>query len=170
MGFTFLLQYYTIRAKERRSEPARCNTPGAAFSALRAPKDRLFHAGALQEPGDQKHHSMAIELNKIVAVRFKADDHRLLKDRARERGMTVSELVRSTALGVPPARRRRDVVAQELINQLSRIGNNLNQHSHVLHLMNLRGDLTRAETVLERLAEVQAILLELCNAVAEASS
>ncbi len=113
---------------------------------------------------------MAIELNKVVTVRFRADDHRLLKDRALERGLTVSELVRSSALGVPPARRRRDLVAQELINQLSRVGNNLNQHSHVLHLMDLRGDLPRAETILERLDEVQAILLELCLAVAEASS
>ncbi len=113
---------------------------------------------------------MAIELNKVVAVRFKAGDHQLLRDRALERGITVSELVRSAALGVPPVRRRRDLVAQKLINQLSRVGNNLNQHSHVLHLMNLRGELPRAEAVLERLAEVQGLLLEVCLAVAEASS
>ncbi len=113
---------------------------------------------------------MAIELNKVVAVRFKADDHRLLKDRALERGLTVSELVRSAALGVPPVHRRRDLVAQELINQLSRVGNNLNQHSHVLHLMELRGDLPRADTILDRVAEVQGILLKLSIAVAEASS
>ncbi len=113
---------------------------------------------------------MAIELNKVVAVRFKAEDHQRLKDRALERGITVSELVRATALGVRPARRRRDLVAQELITQLSRVGNNLNQHSHVLHLMDQRGDLPRADTILDRLAEVQGIMIELSIAVAEASS
>ncbi|MCP3960793.1 MAG: hypothetical protein GY719_23355 [bacterium] len=112
---------------------------------------------------------MSIELDKIVSVRFKAEDHRLLRDRALERGITVSALVRAAALGVPPARRRRNLVAQELINQLSRVGNNLNQHSHVLHRMDQRSDLPHAETVLDRLAEVQGILIEVSFAVGEAS-
>ena len=112
---------------------------------------------------------MAIELDKIVAVRFKAADHRLLKDRALERGITVSALIRAAALGVSPAYRRRDLVGQKLINQLSRVGNNLNQHSHVLHLMNHRGELPHAETIFERLDEVRSILLKLATTIAEVS-
>ncbi len=110
---------------------------------------------------------MLIELDKIVAIRFKAEDHRRLKRRALEHGITLSALVRALALGVRPVHRQRDLVAQELINQLSRVGNNLNQHSHVLHLMNLRGDLPHAETILERLREVHGILLKLAAAIAE---
>ncbi len=113
---------------------------------------------------------MAIELDKVVAVRFKATDHRLLKARALKFGVTVSALIRAAALGLRPVRPRRDLVAQELINQLSRIGNNLNQHSHVLHLMNVRGDFPQADTILDRLAEVQGVLQEVSSAVAEASS
>ncbi len=112
---------------------------------------------------------MAIVLNKIVAVRFKVVDHQALEDRALERGITLSALVRSAALGIRPTGRRRDLVAQNLINQLSRVGNNLNQHSHVLHRMDQRGDLPHAETVLDRLAEVQVVLTEVSFAVGEAS-
>ncbi len=113
---------------------------------------------------------MAIELNKVVAVRFKAADYRLLKARALELGITVSALIRAGALGLRPVPRRRNPIAHELINQLSRIGNNLNQHSHVLHRMDQRGDLPQAATILDRLAEVEGILLEVSSAVAEASS
>ncbi len=113
---------------------------------------------------------MAVELNKIVAIRFKAEDHRRLKRRAHERGITLSDFVRAAALGVGPRHRRHDLVARTVINQLSRVGNNLNQHSRVLHVMNLRGQLPRAEALFQRLDEVEAILLRLAVDLAEASS
>ena len=112
---------------------------------------------------------MAIELDKIVAVRFRTQDHLKLKARAKERGLLVSELVRDAALGVPPAPPRRTLVAEDLINQLSRVGNNLNQQSRVLHRMDKRGDLPHAKAVLARLDEVEKVLVDLSCAVADAT-
>lgn len=112
---------------------------------------------------------MAIELDKIVPVRFKREDHRKLKARAAERGVTLSALVRDAALGVRAAAPRRRLVARDLVNQLSRVGNNLNQHSRVLHRMDKRGDLPHAKAVLARLAEVEKVLIDLSCAVADAT-
>ena len=58
---------------------------------------------------------MAIELDKIVPVRFKSEDHRKLKARAAERGVTLSALVRDAALGVKAAPPRRRLVAVVIV-------------------------------------------------------
>ena len=112
---------------------------------------------------------MAIELDKIVPIRFKSADHRKLKARAAERGVTLSELVRDAALEVKPLPRRRRLVGEDLINQLSRVGNNFNQHARLLHRLDHRGDLPDSKTVLARLREVEKVLLDLSCAVGDAT-
>lgn len=113
---------------------------------------------------------MPIELSRFVGVRFKPDDYRLLEEKARQAGMTVSGLLRHAALGLPVTPRRRQLADQELINQLSRLGNNLNQQTRLFHQLQHRDLLPERATVLATLEDVRLLLNRVSRAVAEASS
>jgi len=74
-------------------------------------------------------------------VKFRAseDEKKLLAERAKEAGLSVSDLCR-TSLANPPKRSRkpRQVTADpELIRQVARIGNNLNQLARLIHSADL---------------------------------
>ena len=112
---------------------------------------------------------MAIELDKVVTVRFKAADHSAWRDEARKGGLTVSAFIRDAALGVPPVPPRRRLADQDLINQLSRLGNNLNQQTRLLHQLRHRDLLPETAPVLAVLEDVRELLDEVSRSVAEAA-
>ena len=113
---------------------------------------------------------MAIELKHRVTVRFRPDDYRRLERKAKNSGTTVSGLIRDAALDLPPAPRRRRLADQDLINQLSRVGNNLNQQTRLLHQLRHRDLLPETAPVLAALRDVRKLLEAVARAVAEASS
>ncbi len=112
---------------------------------------------------------MAIELDKVVTVRFKAADYCALRHQASTRDETLSDLLRRAALGLPPAPARRTPIDRDLINQLSRLGNNLNQQTRLFHQLRYRGLLPETAPVLALLKEVRDLLEEVSRAVAEAA-
>ncbi len=112
---------------------------------------------------------MPSELSRFVGVRFRPDDYRQLEQKAIGAGATVSAFLRAAALGAPPPVRRRRLVDQDLLNQLSRLGNNLNQQTRIFHQLRHRGLLPESAAVLELLEELRDLLGEVSRAVAEAS-
>ncbi len=113
---------------------------------------------------------MPIELSRFVGVRFRPDDYRQLEEKAAAAGVTVSDLIRHAALGLPPAPRRRQLADQDLINQLSRVGNNLNQQTRLFHQLQYRELLPEGAAVLAALEDIRRLLAVVSRAVAEASS
>jgi hypothetical protein len=59
-------------------------------------------------------------------VRFTPDEFALIAQRARDCGRAPARFIREAALGAVP-RERRSAASAELLRQLGRIGNNLNQ-------------------------------------------
>ncbi|MCP3960549.1 MAG: MobC family plasmid mobilization relaxosome protein [bacterium] len=112
---------------------------------------------------------MAIDLEKRVTVRFTAADYQALKERALEDRAPVSELIRHAALKLPALPARRPLVDRDLINQLSRLGNNLNQLTRLMHQLHHRGLLPDLAPVLAVLQEVRDLHHEVARAVAEAA-
>ncbi len=110
---------------------------------------------------------MAIDLEKRVTVRFKAADYCALKDRALESGAPISELIRNAALKLQPIPARRALADQDLINQLSRLGNNLNQQTRLLHQLHYRDLPPDIAPVLTLLRDVRELLHEVARSVAE---
>ncbi len=113
---------------------------------------------------------MPIELSRVVGVRFKPDDYRHLEWQAKALGVTVSRLIRDAALGLPTKPPRHRLADLELLNQLSRYGNNLNQQTRVLHQLKHRGLAPETAPVLAALEDTQRVLQEVKRRVAEASS
>ncbi len=115
---------------------------------------------------------MPIELSRFVGVRFKPDDYRRLEEKAEGLGTTVSGLLRAAALAavleaVPAPRRQ--LADQDLINQLIRLGNNLNQQTRIFHQLRYRGLLPEAADVIALLKEIRDLVDKVSRAVAEAS-
>ena len=113
---------------------------------------------------------MTVQLDKVVTIRFKAADYCALRDRAHGAGNTISDVIRAAVLGLPPPRRRRQLADKELLNQLSRLGNNLNQQTRLLHQLRHRGLPPEIAAVRAVLEEVRALLGEVSRSVAEAAS
>lgn len=113
---------------------------------------------------------MPIELSKRVGVRLKPDDYKRLQSRAADHGLTVSDLIRAAALDVPAAPARRRIADQDLINQLSRIGNNLNQLTRLMHKLTHRGVVPETAPVLAVLEDVREHLDDVAQRVAEAAT
>ncbi len=115
---------------------------------------------------------MAIELSRFVGVRFHPDVHARLAKRASDDCISVGALIRracEAALEIPsPQPPSRSVPDQGLINQLSRVGNNLNQQTRVLHQIHHQRQIPQAEAIFEHLTAVEEVLQELSRAVAEA--
>ena len=112
---------------------------------------------------------MPIKLTHRVGVRFDAGDHRRLEQKAQSLGLTVSQLIRQAALDLPAPPRRRSLVDSALIQELSRIGNNLNQQTRLLHQLSHRGLNPETAPVLAVLEEVRDLLAEVSRRVTEAS-
>lgn len=84
----------------------------------------------------------------VLKVRLSPGEHRVLLERAGECGKGTSTYVREVALGsVPRARPRR--IEQQVVHQLARLGNNLNQLARAANA-------TRRVELSQRLAQVLA--------------
>jgi hypothetical protein len=62
-------------------------------------------------------------------VRFSPQELSLIREHAHACGLTAARYIRETALGAVPSERRA-AATDEIIRQLARIGNNLNQLAH----------------------------------------
>lgn len=99
-----------------------------------------------------------------VAARFTAAERLALDERATSAGVTLSEFVRASALGVTPARLSAampagpaGVLSADELRELNAIGNNLNQIARALNSGradpvdgDLRAALSQLETVWDR--------------------
>ena len=113
---------------------------------------------------------MAIKLSRFVGVRFEPDDYRRLERVAARLGQPVSQVIRDAATGVRAKPRRRALADEDLINQLSRIGNTLNQQTRLLHQLRYRDLIPETAPVLAVLEDVRDLLREVSRRLAEASS
>ena len=101
---------------------------------------------------------MPIELSHRITVRLSPEVFARLETLAGQTQRTVSDIVRHAVEGLPVRPRRRSRGHDDLIRQLVRIGNNLNQQTHLLHLLKHRGDLPDAEGLLATLEQVRGAL------------
>ena len=108
---------------------------------------------------------MPIELSRRITVRFSPEVYARLEATAGQTERTVSDIVRHAVEGLPLRPRRHRGEHDELIRQLVRIGNNLNQETRVLHLLKHRGDLPDAEVLLSTLKEVEGVLRSISQRV-----
>ncbi len=109
---------------------------------------------------------MPIELSRKVTIRLSPEVYGRLAAVASQTQRTVSDVVRCAVEDLPVRPRRQDRHLGELIRQLARIGNNLNQQSRVLHLLKHRGDLPDGEALLATLKRVQETLQTVSRQVA----
>ncbi len=116
---------------------------------------------------------MATNLSRIFPVRFRPDFYERLEERARDEQKPVGAVIRAAcevALGLPPPQPpSRSLSDMSLLNQLARIGNNLNQQTRALHQLRhrqLSPDFAALRVVLE---EVQQLLERVSTQVAEAN-
>ncbi len=101
---------------------------------------------------------MSKDLSRRVTVRFSPEIYAHLEAVAGRTERTVSDVVRLSVQGVAVRPLRRKQERQELVRQLLRIGNNLNQETRLLHLLKHRGEFPDSEILLATLQEVAVIL------------
>lgn len=112
---------------------------------------------------------MPIELSRKVTIRLSPEVYERLAAVASETQRTVSDVVRHGVEGLPIRPRRQDGHLDEVIRQLARVGNNLNQQSRILHLLKHRGDLPDGDALLATLGKVQDTLQSVSRQVATVS-
>jgi hypothetical protein len=83
-------------------------------------------------------------------IRFRPDELATIAERAGACGAPVARYIREVALGVTPRARRTEATA-ELIRQLARIGNNLNQLTRAASDGRGLGDAARLHALLDEL-------------------
>lgn len=99
---------------------------------------------------------MAIRKRNIrISVRLNRQEHRLLKEKCRQTGLTIEGLVRNLIDGCEIRPRPPDSY-KDLARELSAIGNNINQ---ITHLANSTGYVSRAQV--EQLASLMAQVWQL---------
>ena len=92
-------------------------------------------------------------------IRFRESEYARIAERARECGLTPARYIRETALGTAP-KARHNHLEMEMIRELSRIGNTLNQ---LAQMAKRDGDNPREEELHQRLEEVLATIRRLGN-------
>jgi len=98
--------------------------------------------------------------------RLLPDEKTTIVTRASERGISASQYLREAALGTPhrPPKRRIPTVAEKLlaqvIGQLGRVGNNLNQLTHLSHIEGHVADSLKLSATLSELRAVLSSLVE----------
>jgi len=83
-------------------------------------------------------------------IRYRAGEALAVRERARVCGLPLARYVREVSLGTIPRERRHRAV-DELIRQLARIGNNLNQLAYEAHARDLFPGAARVDAALEEL-------------------
>lgn len=85
-------------------------------------------------------------------VRLRPEEDRMVRERARECGLTLARYMRETALGAVPRAKPRSLEL-EAVRELNRVGNNLNQ---LAHIANINEELPAEEKLHAVLKEVLA--------------
>ena len=99
---------------------------------------------------------MAIRKRNIrISVRLNRQEHRMLKEKCRQTGLTIEGLVRSLIDGCEVRSRPPDSY-RDLAREIAAVGNNLNQ---IAHTANSTGYVSR--TQIERLASLMARVWQL---------
>lgn len=102
---------------------------------------------------------MAIRKRNIrISVRLNPQEHRLLKERCRQSGLTIEGLMRSLLCGCQIKQRPPDSF-KDLARELAAIGNNINQ---ITHLANSTGYVTQAQA-----EQIIALLTQIWQLVQE---
>ena len=112
---------------------------------------------------------MPIELTRTLTFRLGPELYARLEMAAELYHMSLSELVRQRLQGIELRPRRRAVADEELLRQLVRIGSNLNQAVHALHLMRHKGLAPQTEVLTEALQATRTMLERVSRRVEEVS-
>ena len=102
---------------------------------------------------------------KIINSKVTEDERRIIRAKAKAAGETVSNYLRRLALG-HNLRAPRSVADQNLVLQLARLGNNLNQLTRLAHL----GQLPDSKSLEHRLEDLRRILIETSDHLASSSN
>lgn len=112
---------------------------------------------------------MPIELTRTLTFRLAPELYARLERAAELYHMSLSEVVRQRLQGLELRPRRRAVADEELLRQLIRVGSNLNQAVHALHLMRHKGLAPQTELLTEALQRTRRILERVARRVEELS-
>ena len=112
---------------------------------------------------------MAIELSRIVTVRLSPELFERLEAAARHVQLSRSAVIRQALQGLRLPPPRRAVADEELLHQLVRCGNLLNQQTRVLHQLKHRGEFPQGEVLLETVTGVHDVLKLVARRVDEVS-
>lgn len=104
-----------------------------------------------------------------LIVRVTAEEKETLRERAANKGLSVSDYMRERLLNISPLRKRRIPRADEkalalALGHLMRIGNNVNQMAHALNIAKSKPDAAATAEVLSR---NQKIIGEMHTAILE---
>jgi len=101
----------------------------------------------------------------VIRVRASEEERNELLARAQSRGLTLSELVRRSGLGVclPDARydKRQSKLLTGLLGQLAKIGSNLNQLTRAVNARRLTGHSRELAVTLSEIDGLRAQIREL---------
>jgi hypothetical protein len=92
-------------------------------------------------------------------IRYQEHEAQVVRERARVCGLPIARFVREVSLGAVPKERRHRVL-DELIRQLARIGNNLNQ---LAHQANARDRFPMEERIDAALSALRAVIHEVAD-------
>lgn len=100
----------------------------------------------------------------VVPVRLSPEERQALFEKAKSVGVSLSEFVRRSALGrrMPPAPPPK--INLDLYQQLSRIGNNLNQVARKIHEGTVLVDLELVSTITELKGVVKEVGMKVLGA------
>ncbi len=101
---------------------------------------------------------MPNDLSHRITVRLSPEVYAHLEVVTGQTGRTVSDVVRLAVQGLAVRPQRLSREREELIRQLIRVGNNLNQQTRLLHLFKHRGDLPDCEVLLATLERLEGML------------
>ena len=98
------------------------------------------------------------KLTKVVYLRLTAEQLRVVDSSVEQTGLTRSQLLRRAVLGLEIRTPSHHQLRRELIAQLSRIGNNLNQ---LARHANTTGELTMQADLAEVLEQIRSAIEDL---------
>ncbi len=104
---------------------------------------------------------MPTELSHRITVRLSPEIYARLETVAGQTERTVSDVVRHAVEGLAVRPRRQYRERDALVQQLIRVGSNLNQMTRLMHLLRHRGGFPDAEVLLATLREVEGTVRSL---------
>jgi hypothetical protein len=99
-----------------------------------------------------------IKKSRHVTVRFTADEYKILSATAESADTTVSKLIRGAVTKIRAWTPENQKIEKEKINQLAKIGNNLNQ---IARMVNTQGVVNYEIEILERLSAIENEIIQI---------